>query len=74
MLRSTETWNEATYKELMLARLINDHTSVGPAPHLLHSYFPYTLAEPDFVLYRFKVSAKELAAFNEAVEEIGSLT
>ena len=74
MLRDKGIWDEQNYKNTLVKRLINDHSSVGPIPMTSYSYYPYVLEEVSFLKHRFDASDEEIAAFTREVDYVSTLT
>lgn len=67
-------WDEERYKELRMQRMISDHSSVGAAPWLGYSIYPFTLEEAEFLRQKFNMDEEKVREFEKRVEHIQMLS
>ena len=74
MLRERGLWDEQRYCQLRYERMIADHSSAGASPWASHSYYRYTLDEPEFIREALGGGAEHIAEFERRVRHVEQLT
>ena len=74
LLREKGGWDDYSYRKLRIQRMVKDHSSAGPWPHPIHSYYPYVLNETDFLKEVLSANEAEVREFEQRVDEVRFLT
>lgn len=74
LLIKNEKLTACEYDQARRKRMLEDHTSVGPNPWILHSYYRYMLDEDDFLREILKLSPEQIQEFRQSAQTAERLT
>ncbi|MCW5821263.1 MAG: hypothetical protein KIT34_00580 [Cyanobacteria bacterium TGS_CYA1] len=74
LLIKNEKLTANEYDQARRERMLKDHTSVGPNPWVLHSYYRYMLDEDDFLREILKLDPEQIQEFRQSAQSAERLT
>lgn len=74
LLIKNETLTANEYDQARKERMLKDHTSVGPNPWVLHSYYRFMLDEDDFLREILRLDPEQIQEFKQSAQTAERLT